>query len=76
MKWIFVFCYWLITWVLKYLINLIELIWHLDTKHFSYYGTYFLTIKNIKETEIEFSITKTCDEFNIIERFIYKCVGK
>jgi len=76
MKWIPVFCYWLITWMLKYLINAIELIWHLDTKHFSYYGTHFLTIEDIRETEIEISVIKTCDGFNVIERFIYWCVGK
>lgn len=76
MKWIIVFIYWLITWVLKYIINFFELIWHLDTKHFSYYGTHFLTIKDIKETEIEISIFKTNDGFNFIERVVYWCVGK
>ena len=76
MKWIIVFIYWLITWLIKYLINFFEMIWHLDFKHFSYYGTHFLTIKDIKETEIEISVTKTNDGFNIIERLIYWCVGK
>jgi hypothetical protein len=76
MKWIPVFCYWSITWIVKYLINLFEFIWHLDTRHFSYYGTHFLTIKDIKNTEVKYSIIEECDGFNIIERFIYKCVGK
>lgn len=68
MKWIFVFMYWLTTWVLKYFINFFELIWHIDFKHFSYYGTRFLTIETMKNDSIY------VDGFNYIEKFICWCL--
>ena len=87
MKWIIIFLYWLITWILKYVFNILELIWFVDFKHFSHYGTHFLTLKNIKETEIEISVaypqgvlcgTKYIknDGLNIFERVVYWCVNK
>jgi hypothetical protein len=76
MKWLFVFMYWLITWILKYVINIFELIWYIDIKHFSYYGTYFLSIESIKEHVPDYSITPINDGFNFIERFVYRCVCK
>lgn len=67
MKWIVVFIYWLTTWTLKYVLNFLELIWHLNTKRLTYYGTHFISVKYMKEAEIE-------DGFNFIERVVYRCV--
>lgn len=46
MKYLIIFIYGLITWFIIILINLLLFIYHLDFKHYVYYGTYFLTIKN------------------------------
>ena len=74
MKYIIIFLYWLITWLIKILINFVELIWHLDTKHFSYYNTYFLSISQIKQYKPEYTVTNSKQVLNFIERLVYSCV--
>lgn len=67
MKYIIFFIYWLITWILKYLINLVELIWHLNIKKLSTYKSHFSTITDINKCQLQFI------KLNIFERIIYWC---
>jgi len=78
MKWIFIFLYIIITWFILGIINIFKFIFYLDNKHFDYYGTYFLTIKDIKDWNNELLTPtiyyKSCNGLNIIEKLIYKCL--
>lgn len=74
MKFLVIYAYVLITWVLKYTINTFELLWYLDFKHFSYYGTHFLSLTDIKDHETDNSLLNKCDGFNVLERLVYYCV--
>ena len=68
MKYIIFFIYWLITWIFKYLINLVELIWHLNIKKLSCYDDRFSTISSIIRNRTSLFV-----HFNKFERFIYWC---
>jgi len=74
MRWIFIFLYWLITWILKYIINIFEFIWYLDFNNFSYYGTHFLYLNYLRNIEPELSVVNTSDGLNFIERFVFWCI--
>ena len=79
MKHIIVFLYWFTTWVFKYVINFFELIFHLDFNHFSDYGTYFLSVSDIRDIKRdieknEFLKTLSPEYLNFVEKMIYLCV--
>lgn len=73
MKYVIIFLYWLITWLIKYLINVVEFIWHLDVKNLSYYNTHFLSVSQIKEYKPNMSVTKEPNALNIVQRLVYYC---
>jgi len=68
-----------------FVFNIFIFIWHIDFKHFGYYGTYFLSIKDMKKPE--FSVYKHSGGmatsypeiiyyYNFIERVVSRCVNK
>lgn len=74
MKYLIVFLYWIITWSVKIIINVFEFLFHFDFKHFSYYGTHFLTLKDIRDTPYPYSILSGEDGLNFFEKIIRHCV--
>ena len=77
MKYLIMFLYWIITWSVKIIINVFEFFFHFDFKHFSYYGSHFLTLKDFHSYTRQYSVIEDdlyC--FNFIEKLIYYCVKK
>lgn len=64
-KWTVIAIYFSIAYLLKYLLNFLELIWYCDLKHFSSFDRYFYTLEIIKHHNVN---------LNLIEKIIYNLI--